>query len=126
MSISSDTTDGLPSKCPVCGKKVWTTPSTPLGDATCPHCGILLWFSDTSSTVDDPIHRLAQLGADVEVDPEGEVQVIRFSGRRYNDSIIHHLGAFHEIPVIDIRETAITKEGVNRLRQLLPHASILH
>lgn len=97
----------------------------PPGDGTCPHCGTLLWFAG-SQTVDDPIHRLAQLGADVEVDAEGEVQAIRFSGRSYDNSIIQQLADLHEIPVIDIRKTAITNAGAERLRRLLPDASILH
>lgn len=89
MNISTDTTDGLPAKCHVCGKMVWTTPLTPLDDGTCPHCGTLLWFGEASIDVGVPIQRLAQLGADVEVDAEGEVQLIRFSGASYDDSIIY-------------------------------------
>ncbi len=124
MRISSHTTEGRPSECPVCGKKVWTTPSCSTGDATCPHCGSLLWFDIASTEVDDPIRQLAVLGAEVEVDDEGVVQVIRFSGRKYDDSIIHHLAKLVAVPVIDIRETGITKAGLERLRALLPNATI--
>jgi hypothetical protein len=126
MNISSDTTDGLPSKCHVCGKTVWTTPLTPFDDGMCPHCGTLLWFGEASKHVGDPIQRLAQLGADVQVDAEGEVQLIRFSGRSYDDSVIHQLAELHEIPVMDIRDTAITASGATRLKRLLPHVSIVY
>ena len=126
MNVSSDTTDGLSAKCHVCDKMVWTTPLTPFDDGTCPHCGTLLWFGEASKYVGDPIQRLAQLGADVEVDAEGEVQLIRFSGFSYDDSVIHQLAELHEVPVIDICETAITSSGAKRLKRLLPQVSILH
>lgn len=44
MPISSRTPEGIPSKCPMCGKAVNIDPSVPPGDAPCPHCGQLLWF----------------------------------------------------------------------------------
>ncbi len=47
MTISSRTPEGLPNQCPVCGKSVNITPSDPAGDATCPNCGSLLWFTVT-------------------------------------------------------------------------------
>ncbi len=124
MNISSHTTEGLPSECPVCGKKVWTTPSRATGDATCPHCGILLWFDNAAADIGDPIHRLAQLGAEVEVDDEGVVQVIRFAGKQYDDSTVNHLAKLVDVRVIDLRETAITKAGLERLRALLPSVTI--
>lgn len=42
--ISSRTPEGQPSRCPLCGKQVVIEPSKLFGDATCPHCGQLLWF----------------------------------------------------------------------------------
>ncbi len=105
---------------------VWITPLTPFDDGTCPHCGTLLWFGEASKYVGDPIQRLAQLGADVEVDAEGEVQLIRFRGRSYDDSTIYQLAELHEIAVIDIRQTAITSSGAKRLKRLLPHVSIVY
>ena len=101
-------------------------PSQPPGDAVCPHCGNLLWFNEGTSDVGDPIHRLAKLGAIVEVDDEGQVQVIHFSGRIYGDSIIRHLVKLADVPVIDLRDTAISKVGVARLRRLLPNVTIHH
>ncbi|MGA2031540.1 MAG: hypothetical protein ABSG68_04735 [Thermoguttaceae bacterium] len=44
MEPSSRTPEGWPNRCPVCGKDVCIEPSTPPGDAPCPHCGHLLWF----------------------------------------------------------------------------------
>lgn len=37
----------MPNRCPVCGNEVKIEPSTPVGDAPCPHCGTLLWFTST-------------------------------------------------------------------------------
>ena len=47
MSVSSRTPEGIPNRCPVCGKQVVLEPSDPAGDAPCSHCGHLLWFTDT-------------------------------------------------------------------------------
>ncbi len=44
MVISSRTPEGSPNRCPVCGKDLRLEPSSPFGDAPCPHCGHLLWF----------------------------------------------------------------------------------
>jgi len=124
MLPASNTTEGWPSDCPICGKKVWSTPSQPTGDATCPDCGNLLWFEASAFGVDDPMKRLAELGAEVEVDAEGQVQAIRFSGKVYDDSTIGRLGELVGIPRIDIRDTAISYAGAIRLRRLLPGAIV--
>jgi hypothetical protein len=70
------------------------------------------------------LHRLAELGAEVEVDGEGQVQLVRFSGHEYDDSIIHHLSVLAAVPIIDLRETAISKAGIEQLRRLLPDCTI--
>jgi acyl carrier protein len=44
MIVSSRTPGGMPNRCPVCEKEICIEPSTPTGDAPCPHCGCLLWF----------------------------------------------------------------------------------
>ncbi len=69
MTISSRTPEGLPHRCPLCGKDSAVDPSLPGGDSTCPRCGHLLWwFRDRlelpSGQLD--LHRLAldDLGAD--------------------------------------------------------------
>ena len=43
MTISSRTPEGSPWRCPMCGAEVRMEPCWPSGDATCPHCGTLLW-----------------------------------------------------------------------------------
>ena len=126
MDISSRTTEGLPSECPLCGKKVWTIPSQPPGDATCPHCGNLLWVDEGDAGVGDPIRQLAELGAEVEVDDEGQVTSVRLFGAKYDDSTIDRLIELSTVSVIDIRDTAITESGANRLRRSLPHVTIHH
>ncbi len=45
MVISSRTPEGRPSRCPVCGSVIAVEPSDPAGDAPCPRCGHLLWFT---------------------------------------------------------------------------------
>ncbi|MCA9127808.1 MAG: tetratricopeptide repeat protein [Planctomycetales bacterium] len=42
---SSRTPEGDDNHCPVCGNDVRIDPTRPPGDAPCPHCGNLLWFS---------------------------------------------------------------------------------
>ncbi len=46
MNISSRTPEGIPNRCPVCGKKLVLKPSGSAGDTRCSHCGHLLWFKD--------------------------------------------------------------------------------
>jgi hypothetical protein len=46
MLPASRTPEGEPNRCLVCGKDVVIEPSHPPGDAPCPHCGSLLWFSE--------------------------------------------------------------------------------
>jgi anti-sigma B factor antagonist len=45
MTISSRTPEGQPNRCPVCGDSLTIEPSEPAGDAPCPRCGHLLWFT---------------------------------------------------------------------------------
>lgn len=45
MVISSRTPEGSPGSCPVCGASIQVEPSDPAGDAPCPACGHLLWFT---------------------------------------------------------------------------------
>lgn len=53
MVISSRTPEGSPNLCPVCGVDIRIEPSTPPGDAPCPACGHLLWFTweDSGETI---------------------------------------------------------------------------
>ena len=44
MAISSRTPEGIPHRCPVCGKIAAVEPSYPGGDSCCPSCGRLLWW----------------------------------------------------------------------------------
>jgi hypothetical protein len=43
--ILSRTPEGMPNRCPLCGKKLRIEPSNPPGDAPCPNCGYLVWFN---------------------------------------------------------------------------------
>ena len=44
-TISSRTPEGTPNRCPICGAAICVEPVQPPGDAPCPNCGTLLWFS---------------------------------------------------------------------------------
>jgi anti-anti-sigma factor len=45
MVIASRTPEGQPNHCPVCDSDLRIEPSYPAGDAPCPRCGHLLWFT---------------------------------------------------------------------------------
>jgi anti-anti-sigma factor len=45
MVITSQTPEGQPNRCQVCGSEVKIEPSVPVGDAPCLRCGHLLWFT---------------------------------------------------------------------------------
>jgi hypothetical protein len=47
MPIASRTPEGSWNSCTLCGAHVVIEPSSPPGDAPCPACGHLLWFSST-------------------------------------------------------------------------------
>jgi acyl carrier protein len=50
-TISSRTPEGEANRCPICAAFVSVEPSRPPGDAPCPACGSLLWFSPTPGGV---------------------------------------------------------------------------
>ena len=53
MQPSSRTPEGDHNACRICGHAVRIEPSTPPGDAPCPHCGALLWFlGDATDSMD--------------------------------------------------------------------------
>lgn len=59
MTISSRTPEGFPSHCSVCGAETPIEFSMISGDATCPDCGHLLWFTSELFRVYQ--HRMANL-----------------------------------------------------------------
>ena len=122
--MTSSTTDGTPSSCDVCGKNVWITPSDPPGDATCPHCGSLVWFDTPLSS--DTIKQLADRGVHAEMNAEGDIVSLRFSGSSYDDSVITQLAKLHDLSSIDISDTSVTPAGAACLRELLPTTTVIH
>jgi acyl carrier protein len=44
MTNPSRAPEGIPGKCPTCGKPIRITPSRPTGEWSCPLCRALLWF----------------------------------------------------------------------------------
>ena len=70
MVVSSRTPEGEPHYCRICGDVVVVDPSEPLGDSTCPQCGILLLkFQDAFKTTDSlhPEDKLAKLADSLDV-----------------------------------------------------------
>jgi acyl carrier protein len=56
MIVSSCTPEGHPSRCTLCGAETNLLFSDPAGDASCPNCGHLLWFSaDLLSTLQEKL-----------------------------------------------------------------------
>jgi hypothetical protein len=51
MNASTRTPEGRSGHCPVCGARTCIEPSSPPGDAPCPACGSLMWFSSCSVPV---------------------------------------------------------------------------
>ena len=108
----------------MCGKKVWITPSNSPSDATCPHCGALLWFE--TALKGDAIKDLADRGIDVDLDAEGEITNIRFCGDWYDDSTVPQLARIQDVETMDIWNTRISETGAQRLRVLMPSVKIIH
>jgi acyl carrier protein len=66
MNVSSRTPEGLPHRCPVCGKYASVEPSFPAGDSICPSCGQLLWWFRDRYGASTELHSsfTVDLGAD--------------------------------------------------------------
>jgi hypothetical protein len=125
MEIASRTTEGLPNECAVCGKQVWIVPSIPPGDATCPHCGTAIWFSDATGPVRDVLHQLQERGAIVETDDQDQIHSIRLIGGIYTDAAVELLGKLTGVRTLDVSHTGITTAGIARLQSLLPETKIM-
>ncbi|AMV31252.1 hypothetical protein VN12_03975 [Pirellula sp. SH-Sr6A] len=98
---------------------------TPLGDTVCPHCGAFLYAHLKELQIDsDDDKKLADLGILVETDDFGEIISAQMNGPRYNDKTIDKLAGLKDIPQIKLYNTALTRQGVERLRKMLPQSSI--
>jgi len=125
METSTRTSEGFPFNCTVCGKQMIVSSCAPLGDTVCPHCGALLYAHLKQLTIDsDDEKTLADLGIVVETDDYGEITSAQLNGPRYNDKTIEKLAGLKSIPQIRLNNTALTPQGVDRLRKLLPQSSI--
>ena len=61
--VSSRTPEGVPARCGACGASVCVEPSWPSGDAPCPRCGGLVWFSGRDEAVEPPDRDLTETPA---------------------------------------------------------------
>jgi hypothetical protein len=125
MDTSTRTSEGFPFNCTVCGKQMIVSACTPLGDTVCPHCGALLYAHLKQIPIDsDDEKKLADLGILIETDDYGEIISAQLNGPRYNDKTIEKLAGLKDIPQIKLYNTALTRQGVDRLRRMLPQSSI--
>ena len=113
-------------ECRICGEVVWVSAIKPAAARECPSCGSPLRLRDAPKHMPNPLRRLSELGADVELDEHGEVQSIQLTGVTYNDPVIEQLAQLGEVSLIDIRDTAISEAGAARLARLLPNTTILY
>jgi hypothetical protein len=60
VTVSSRTPEGDANRCPCCGIALRLEPSRPPGDAPCPSCGFLVWFSAPAT----PNGKLVLVGGD--------------------------------------------------------------
>jgi hypothetical protein len=56
--VSSRTPEGVPGRCPVCRGFVCVETSWPTGDATCPHCGVLVVPDGAAEALEDSLATL--------------------------------------------------------------------
>jgi anti-anti-sigma factor len=121
MVISSRTPEGTPSRCPICGTDLKIESSDPAGDAPCPCCGHLLWFTREEvggAQIIKPTGNLLssesldQLFESVEVRP-GMQLVLDFRGVQYVTSAV--LGK-----LINLKKKVAVMRGMMRLRGIHP------
>ena len=125
MDISTRTSEGIPSECPVCGKQMIVSVCAPIGDAVCPHCGSFLYPRlQRNGILTDDEKKLADLGILVDTNDQGEIMIAELHGPRFNDGIVHKLAACRDIPLIKLYNTGFTPQGIDRLRELLPQSTI--
>jgi hypothetical protein len=65
-TISSRTPEGSSGRCAICGAGVCIDPSFPPGDAPCPSCGSLIWFSPVSARRKGRRERIVTLAQQIE------------------------------------------------------------
>lgn len=68
MLPSSRTPEGESNQCPVCGRATVIEPSWPAGDAPCPSCGHLVWFTGAEPSLTDWLHQDASEKYDKSLD----------------------------------------------------------
>ena len=125
MEIATRTSEGSPSECALCGKQMIVAACFPIGDATCPHCGSLLYPQlKRDQPESDDEKKLADLGVLVETNDEGEITAAQLTGFRFDDKKIPELTSLQTIPTITLCNTGFTRAGIERLRQLLPNCTI--
>lgn len=104
MNISSQTPEGDPNRCPVCGRELRLEPSRPPGDAPCPSCGTLVWFAVPEippAVLSTVVSRLELNGKLIPKDGGEPIPLIRTPlrfGRRESCDIclnFHNVSALH-------------------------------
>ncbi len=126
MSSATRASEGFPYRCKVRGKGVLVATAEPLGDVVCPHCGIpCVPKICVSTNPSDDIHKLSETSIFVETDDEGEIVRMYMRGDQYNDRTLARISRFVQVPWINVTFTSASKQGVARLRELMPHNIIV-
>lgn len=84
MNVSSRTPEGEANACHICGKRVVLEPSRPPGDAPCPSCGNLLWFSDEPRSARTRMKPKGHSFPTENMDPTADTQAPGGSGTLYH------------------------------------------
>ncbi len=109
MTPASRTPEGESNLCPICGHESRLEPSRPPGDAPCPYCGHLLWYSSerpesplVQQTIDEALNRvgsserptLSSFNQTMEVFRAWTQQIAQVSDDRYFEELIVGLAGF--------------------------------
>ena len=72
----------------------------------------------------DDEKKLADLGVLVETNDQGEITIAELHGPRFDDNTIEKLAKCKDILIIKLCNTGLTKQGINKLRELLPQTVV--
>ena len=121
MVISSRTPEGTPNRCPVCNNDLKIEPSSPPGDAPCPYCGHLLWFSQADLGDVQVIKPAGDLDRAESFDRLVESLELRSWTQLVLDfSDVHYISSAALGKLINLKKKVTAVRGAVRIRGLHP------
>jgi anti-sigma B factor antagonist len=121
MVIASRAPERRPNLCPVCGSAIKIEPSDPTGDAPCPECGHLLWFTweDAGDTVvikpTGSILRSEDL--DTLIEKSSEKRWVRLV---LDLSAVHYLSSAALAKLINLKKKLVGERGKLKIENVHP------